>query len=258
MKCSELNDVRCQGIPYEVYEEIKEHKFGGKSARTIKVLKIRSALYSRDQGEFECIATNGHAQPAKLIIDLNVLEPLSFLVKPDVILHGYQAHSLTLNCSTNDRNATVSLYHRHRPLAPFRERKIDAKKVFLKGQVFTLLNLSLKVQGTYACEAKTEENESIRWPSTRGYLIVSQARIPDYFELKPANPIIVPKGGSTIVTCESEGVSEIQLQRKKGDVSNGNASIQDRMVGIGPPTECKLSSGLRTLKWRTVESTSVC
>ena len=73
MKCSELNDVRCQGIPYEVYEEIKEHKLGGKSARTIKVLKIRSALYSRDQGEFECIATNGHAQPVKLIIDLNVL-----------------------------------------------------------------------------------------------------------------------------------------------------------------------------------------
>ena len=100
-------------------------------------------------------------------------EPLSFLVKPDVILHGYQAHSLTLNCSTNDRNATVSLYHRHHPLAPFRERKIDAKKVLLKGQVFTLLNLSLKDQGTYACEAKTEENESIRWPSTRGYLIVS-------------------------------------------------------------------------------------
>ena len=73
MKCSELNDVRCQGIPYEVYEEIKEHKFGGKSARTIKALKIRSALYSRDQGELECIVTNGHAQPAKLIIDLNVL-----------------------------------------------------------------------------------------------------------------------------------------------------------------------------------------
>ena len=81
-------------------------------------------------------------------------EPLSFLVKPDVILHGYQAHSLTLNCSTNDRNATVSLYHRHHPLAPFRERNIDAKKVLLKGQVFTLLNLSLKDQGTYACEAK--------------------------------------------------------------------------------------------------------
>ena len=46
------------------------------------------------------------------------------------------------------------------------------------------------------------------------------------------NPIIVPKGGSTIVTCESEGVSEIQLQRSKGDVSNGSASIQDRMVSI--------------------------
>ena len=43
---------------------------------------------------------------------------------------------------------------------------------------------------------------------------------------------MVPKGGRTIVTCESEGVSEIQLQWKKGDVSNGNASIQDRMVSI--------------------------
>lgn len=42
----------------------------------------------------------------------------------------------------------------------------------------------------------------------------------------------MPKGGSTIVTCESEGVSEIQLQWKKGDVSNGSASIQDRMVSI--------------------------
>ena len=73
VKCSSSNDVRCHGIVYEVYEEPGKHKPSGNTARTIKVLKIRSAVYPRDQGKFECVATNGHAAPARLIIDLNVL-----------------------------------------------------------------------------------------------------------------------------------------------------------------------------------------
>lgn len=71
-KCTHPNDVSCQDIVYEVYEEKKPQALQSTRARTIKVLKIRSALYPRDQGKFECIATNGHALPAKLIIDLDV------------------------------------------------------------------------------------------------------------------------------------------------------------------------------------------
>lgn len=71
-KCTHPNDVSCQDIIYEVYEEKKPQVLQSTRARTIQVLKIRSALYPRDQGKFECIATNGHALPAKLIIDLDV------------------------------------------------------------------------------------------------------------------------------------------------------------------------------------------
>lgn len=66
------NDVRCQDIVYEVYEERTPFALQSTRARTIQVLKIRSASYPRDQGMFECVATNGHAAPAKLIIDLDV------------------------------------------------------------------------------------------------------------------------------------------------------------------------------------------
>ena len=71
-KCTHPNDVSCQDIVYEVYEERKPQALQSTRARTIQVLKIRSAMYPRDQGKFECIATNGHALPAKLIIDLDV------------------------------------------------------------------------------------------------------------------------------------------------------------------------------------------
>ena len=71
-KCKHPNDVSCQDIVYEVYEERKPQALQSTRARTIQVLKIRSALYPRDQGKFECIATNGHARPAKLIVDLDV------------------------------------------------------------------------------------------------------------------------------------------------------------------------------------------
>ena len=70
--CATPNDVNCQNIVYEVYEERKPSVLQSARARTIQVLKIRSALYPRDQGKFECIATNGHAPPAKLIVDLDV------------------------------------------------------------------------------------------------------------------------------------------------------------------------------------------
>ena len=48
----------CEGVAYEIYEE------GETSPQhtpwTVAVLKIRSALYPRDQGEFKCIASNGN------------------------------------------------------------------------------------------------------------------------------------------------------------------------------------------------------
>ena len=65
------NDPKsCENIPYEVYEQ------GGDSALhtryTDGVLKIRKALYPRDDGEFKCVASNGNLPNAELTIDLDV------------------------------------------------------------------------------------------------------------------------------------------------------------------------------------------
>ena len=68
--CTGQDDKSCENVIYEVYEENP----GSALHKTIteQVLVIRSALYPRDQGEFECRAMNGVDQPAKLVFDLNV------------------------------------------------------------------------------------------------------------------------------------------------------------------------------------------
>ena len=55
------------------------------------------------------------------------------------------------------------------------------------------------------------------------------ARLPDYFVLKPEEPIVVRKGQDANVTCESEGVSVTKLQWRKQTIS-GEVTVPDNMV----------------------------
>ena len=57
----------CQDVVYEVFE------VGDASPiLTEGRLKIVSALYPRDDGEFKCVASNGNLRQAELIFNLNV------------------------------------------------------------------------------------------------------------------------------------------------------------------------------------------
>ena len=60
----------CQDIVYEVFE-VGETSPNFTSS-TYGRLKIVSALYQRDQGEFKCVASNGNLPPAELIFNLDV------------------------------------------------------------------------------------------------------------------------------------------------------------------------------------------
>ncbi|KAJ7377501.1 Hemicentin-1 [Desmophyllum pertusum] len=64
------NDKSCDDVIYEVYEDNPSSSLH--STFNTQVLKIRSALYPRDQGKFECIATNGQLPNDNLVIDLDV------------------------------------------------------------------------------------------------------------------------------------------------------------------------------------------
>ncbi|XP_078371752.1 hemicentin-1-like isoform X1 [Oculina patagonica] len=69
-KCTGPDDKSCEKIIYEVYEV--NVKPALHTTFTEQVLKIRSAVYPRDHGKFECIATNGVDPSAKLAFDLDV------------------------------------------------------------------------------------------------------------------------------------------------------------------------------------------
>ena len=64
------SSLRCKGIAYEVYEE--EESSADFTSFTYGRLKVQSALYPRDQGEFKCIASNGNSPPDELIVNLDV------------------------------------------------------------------------------------------------------------------------------------------------------------------------------------------
>lgn len=59
----------------------------------------------------------------------------------------------------------------------FVKLKLEEKKLFKKGQAFELLNVGLRDSGFYACEAKNEANDKIRWPPGTGYLILNEGEV---------------------------------------------------------------------------------
>ena len=65
------NPQSCDKVDYEVYEE-GDGSSGLHTIYTVQVLKIRSALYPRDVGEFKCVASNGVSPDAELIVSLDV------------------------------------------------------------------------------------------------------------------------------------------------------------------------------------------
>ena len=60
----------CQDIVYEVFE-VGETSPNFTSS-TYGRLKVVSASYQRDRGEFKCVASNGNLPPAELIFNLDV------------------------------------------------------------------------------------------------------------------------------------------------------------------------------------------
>lgn len=197
--------------------------------RVRATLTIQNAQ-PKDSGVYKCVLMVFNKTEYKQTTIL-VKEPLAFLMQPKTILLGYLGQNLQINCSTNDENATVSLLHKRHSLTVFTKRKPEANKLLIQGEVFTLLNLDLSDGGMYSCEAKDQANNRIRWPRGTGYLILSQAKLPDYFVLKPEKPVIVPKGQDVNVTCESEGVSVTKLQWKK-QTNSGDVSVSEDFVTI--------------------------
>ena len=89
------NDKSCDDVIYEVYEDNPSSSLH--STYNTQVLKIRSALYPRDQGKFECIATNGQLPNYNLVIDLDVQGMYMYLLMYCIYkLFSYNAKAINL------------------------------------------------------------------------------------------------------------------------------------------------------------------
>ena len=69
----QLKKKQCTKDPGSCQEVYEVSEVGdGSPIHTEGRLKIVSALYPRDNGEFKCVASNGNSPPAELIFNLNV------------------------------------------------------------------------------------------------------------------------------------------------------------------------------------------
>ena len=67
---------------------------------------------------------------------------------------------MDFNCTTDDPSATVSLLQQVFP-SPFTERPVMPNKVILKGQTFTVLDLTRQDAGNYKCKARDKSGQII-------------------------------------------------------------------------------------------------
>ena len=107
---------------------------------------------------------------------------LRFLNDPEMILVGHFGYNVDFNCTTDDPNATVSLFHSPQ-FGPLTERPLTPGKLILNGQVFTLINLVRSDGGMYACKATSESGETIQWPFGTGRLLLSQSELTYSFRI---------------------------------------------------------------------------
>ena len=116
---------------------------------------------------------------------------LSELPKYKVINTGEETD---FNCTTNDATAVSSLWMKLDGGA-WKERKLEARKIVKKGNVFTLLNADTNDARQHKCKAENQAGDVI-WTRQKNptYLFVHRGKLQSFFSLLKAS-------GGTLKTC---------------------------------------------------------
>ena len=107
------------------------------------------------------------------------MDALAFLKKPPIFLRSFLGLNLKINCSTDDPNATVSLFHRKNLFDTPVERTPSPNRVSKIGQVFYILNLIVHDAGVYTCKANNGI-QSIKWPDNTGMTFLNSGMYMSY------------------------------------------------------------------------------
>ena len=103
---------------------------------------------------------------------------LKFLQDPPQLQASHVGWSIDYNCTTDDPNATVLLLQSRNFGISFNVFPVAPNKLFLRKQVFTIVNLILSDGAQYKCKATDQSGRTIEWNS--GSMLFVQAGLYEY------------------------------------------------------------------------------
>lgn len=112
-------------------------------------------------------------------IILSLSETHRFISIPPTRQKVFLSSNLTINCSTNDVNATTAVYFRHsgrRSNSTWILMRSNVNSmVMVRPQVYLLLNVRRRYNGQFQCRAwKGVNGTIISWPIYAGKVVVSK------------------------------------------------------------------------------------
>ncbi|XP_068702886.1 fibroblast growth factor receptor 4-like isoform X1 [Montipora foliosa] len=152
---------------------------------------------------------------------------LNFIDDSMQFIPAHLGLNTNINCTTDDPNATVTLLH-SQGAQPLQERPLQANKIVLNEQVFTVLNIIVSDGGIYSCKATSQSGTTITRQNNI-VVVVRQITLPKHFVLIPNRAIIVIPGQSRSIVCESEG-SALNLKWEKRIAENTYKSVDPSWV----------------------------
>ena len=103
---------------------------------------------------------------------------LKFLQDPPQLQASHVGWSIDYNCTTDDPNATVLLLQSRNFGISFNVFPVAPNKLFLRKQVFTIVNLILSDGAQYKCKATDQSGRTIEWNSSS--MLFVQAGLYEY------------------------------------------------------------------------------
>lgn len=115
--------------------------------------------------------------------------------------------TLTIDCTTNDRNALTSLYHRSS--SPW--KMVPNSKAGKSKSVYTVTkDFSIRDSGFYKCIALNSSGYEIEWPSATGLFVVPDIIRAPKVSVSPRYEQYMTVGDSLNFTCKSEGRTKLK------------------------------------------------
>jgi hypothetical protein len=154
----------------------------------------------------------------ELIFSFNTVSAeFKFLIAPKRFYTVPFDANFKLNCTTNDPNATTTLYHRRSGRLPWKQLLPKAGELFKIEHVYTVLDFGISDAGQYQCRARNI-NDTIKWPKSSCNVFANPNLTPEVHVI-PEYAVVITAGQSYNITCQSVDHTTLRWFKKLNDGS---------------------------------------